>query len=594
MDTGQKTESLAQLVEDIDKQSVVLPEFQRDFVWEIEKTFDLFDSFIKDIFVGSLIYGIPSFEITVRELDSRPRAGKGSRTKLKLTSFTRSQIEKLVKTTGFRLLLDGQQRATSIYRSLKGIDPIFIILFPDEELPEAVRTIPTGKRTLEQVTKAVTGAPMAEHVCIKLSDVYATLRGEMPRERDKVKPFRDSTSLKFESDDKAQESDSFNAYLTQMKNLENMFRQEKLIAYYLLDTDEEKFALFFERSNSKGIQLNFIDILAAKLYVGFNLRNKVEEFEDEAPQLSLNREAVVRAISFIVSGGKDTGRGFILGNLTHVHFTEHWPIITTAYKKAYDYLFQNRLLIHKDWVPYENMLIPLMIFLRQLPGNDFAEMNALQRRIVQTWYWFAAFARRYSSAAQTLVLEDAQNLERVGRGDFSEVSPWLGKMHPLIVTPDDLYGVSKQYDAAYKGIHNLVHFISGGLINWQGGDRLSPESSLEDHHIFPRDYLLKVLEKKDADSVRMTDCVVNRTLIPKLQNIRISNKPPSKYLAELQVKNPKLATALEAHFIPKDLIGGTYDDIYEIFLEDRAKKISDLIVGVTRTERELLARDLGT
>jgi uncharacterized protein with ParB-like and HNH nuclease domain len=79
MDTGQKTESIAVLVGDIVSDRVALPEFQRDFVWDIEKTFDLFDSFVRDIFVGSLIYGIPSFEITVRELDKRPRTGKGTR-----------------------------------------------------------------------------------------------------------------------------------------------------------------------------------------------------------------------------------------------------------------------------------------------------------------------------------------------------------------------------------------------------------------------------------------------------------------------------------------------------------------------------------
>jgi uncharacterized protein with ParB-like and HNH nuclease domain len=60
VDTGQKTESILRLVEDIVKDNVALPEFQRDFVWDIEKTFDLFDSFARDIFVGSLIYGVPS------------------------------------------------------------------------------------------------------------------------------------------------------------------------------------------------------------------------------------------------------------------------------------------------------------------------------------------------------------------------------------------------------------------------------------------------------------------------------------------------------------------------------------------------------
>jgi len=60
VDTGQKTESILRLVEDIVKDNVALPEFQRDFVWDIEKTFDLFDSFARDIFVGSLIFtGFP-------------------------------------------------------------------------------------------------------------------------------------------------------------------------------------------------------------------------------------------------------------------------------------------------------------------------------------------------------------------------------------------------------------------------------------------------------------------------------------------------------------------------------------------------------
>jgi uncharacterized protein with ParB-like and HNH nuclease domain len=150
LDTGQKTESILQLVDDIAKDRVALPEFQRDFVWDIEKTFDLFDSFVRDIFIGSLIYGIPSFEITVRELDRRPRSGKGSRARLRLDSFTREQIENRVKVQGFRLLLDGQQRATSIYRALTGVDQVFFIALTDDELPAEVKAIPHGQRTLEQ------------------------------------------------------------------------------------------------------------------------------------------------------------------------------------------------------------------------------------------------------------------------------------------------------------------------------------------------------------------------------------------------------------------------------------------------------------
>ena len=173
------------------------------------------------------------------------------------------------------------------------------------------------------------------------------------------------------------------------------------MAYYLLDMDEEKFALFFERSNSKGIQLNFIDILAAKLYAGFNLRSKIYEFEEENPALGLNREVLVRAISFHVSQGKEIGRDYILSSLSHPHFNEHWQRFTSAYKSVHDFLKTSRLLIHPGWIPYENMVLPLMALAERLPHHDFSRINSDQATLIRIWYWLAIFSRRYSSAAQT-------------------------------------------------------------------------------------------------------------------------------------------------------------------------------------------------
>src|SRR4026207_1686205 len=123
-DNPQKTESISDLCKEIENGPLVLPEFQRDFVWEEGKTYELFDSLIRDIFIGSIIYGIPSFEITVRELDIRPRKGKGSRARIKTQAFSREEIETKVQVSGFRLVLDGQQRITSMYRALKGINPV--------------------------------------------------------------------------------------------------------------------------------------------------------------------------------------------------------------------------------------------------------------------------------------------------------------------------------------------------------------------------------------------------------------------------------------------------------------------------------------
>jgi hypothetical protein len=574
MDTSQKTESLSQLVSDIDKGAVALPEFQRDFVWEVEKTYDLFDSFVKDIFVGSLIYGSPSFEITVREIDKRPKTGKGSRVKPKLTSHDRAEIDRMVKTNGFRLLLDGQQRATSVYRALQGIDPVYYVAKSEDELPDEVKAIPIAKRSVEQVLSEFSGSPQQGRVCVSLKHVYEALCGEHRRDKEKVPLFMASCVFPELTPDQVEHSNHFEAYLTQLRNLENLFRQEKLVAYYLLDTNEEKFALFFERSNSMGQQLNFIDILAAKLYAGFNLRQHIEDFETTHPGVKLNKEVLVRFISFVISGGKDTGRAYILGTLNHAHFTEHWPAATTLYTTAYEYLRVNRLLIHPGWMPYDNLLIPLMAFLRQIPRYEFSQISERQGRAIRTWYWLSILSRRYSSAAQTYVLDDAKALELAGQGDFSSLPSLLSKMSLEAATADNLLSIYKKYDALYKGVLNLVNYDSGGFTSWQSGEPVSwMTGNLEDHHIFPKDYLAKHAIKTADDTLTpvLIDCVVNRTLIPKLTNIKVSNKPPSKYLGEIRGENGKLEHALDRHLIPRELESGEYDDLYALFLDDRAK-----------------------
>jgi hypothetical protein len=575
MDTGQKTESIARLVDDILRDHVALPEFQRDFVWDVEKTFDLFDSFVRDIFTGSLIYGTPSFEITVRELDRRPRAGKGSRARLKLTSFTKSEIERRVKVSGFRLLLDGQQRATSIFRAMLGIDPVYFVLLNEDELPKVVRETPIGQRGLEDVLAQFQGEPDPSRASINLRDVYRVLTGDISREREKAELFLVDNSGRLLEGESVDSSETFSSYLTQLRNLENLCRQEKLVAYYLLDTDEEKFALFFERSNSKGIQLNFIDILAAKLYSGFNLRAAVQRYEEDHPDLPLNREVVTRVISFEVSGGRAIDRSYILSNLTHQNFNSLWDKCTAAYSASYRYLLSTRLLIHPSWIPYENILLPLTVFAAALPHHDFSQITSDQAIGIRVWYWAAIFSRRYSSAAQTYSLNDAQALSAAAQMQFTRLAETVSKMQIPIQAPDDLLLVRKKYDAVYKGVLNLINFSAGGFLNFDNGDPASHASNLEDHHIFPRDYLRRKWSdvNTNLDPEMGIDCVVNRTLIPKLTNIKVGNKAPSVYLGELMKKNPRLPESFPSHLLSVSLLNGEYDGEYDYFLAERADEI---------------------
>lgn len=593
VDTSQKTESIEQLIASVEVGDVVLPEFQRDFVWEEFKTHELFDSLIRDIFVGSLIFGVPSFELTVRELDQRPRKGQGSKSKLKLISFTKAEISRRVQSGQFRLLLDGQQRATSLFRAAKGIDDVWIVVRRDDELTEDIREKPLSDRTLEDVLYEVGSKQSSDRMSINIADCFKMMRGEIAREKEKVAILgRSEFGQKIHG--ALQDAPEFEAYLHHSQQIQNLFRAEKLLSYYLLDTNAEKFSLFFERSNSRGIQLNFIDILAAKLYAGFNLRTSAERFKDEHPNYALGQNELVRTVAFVASGGRDIGRQYILSNLSHVHFTDHWDKLTTLYRKSLDFLYDNHLLIAHTWLPYESMLIPLVAFLREVPGNDFSQISSLQSQFLQYWYWSSTFSQRYSSASQELILLDANVLIKVAREDHTFDRHYFRKFHYEVAEPSDLYGISKKYNAIYRGVLNLVHWSAGGVTDWRNNDRITFRSqNLDDHHIFPRKYLRN--DHSDL-SPKLIDCVLNRALIPKITNIKIGKKKPSTYLGDLRKSNPHLDSALEQQLIPSSIADGTYDELFEIFLEDRAKRILEVIATKirplgTRLEQELFGSD---
>lgn len=571
MDTTAKTESIIDVIKRIEEKNTVLPEFQRDFVWEVGKTYDLFDSLVKNIFIGSIIYGVPSFEITTREIDIRPRAGKGSREKLKITSYKKAAIEEKTRTSGFRLLLDGQQRLTSIYRALKGADKIwFIAKSPNECCDNG----DFHENTLEQILSKFSGQEDLDCLSVKLSDVFEIMQNYY-REHEIQQKFFNVLSYQKQFAE-TEKSVIFGNYLAIVQKLQDLFKSEKLVSYYLLDTTLEKFALFFERSNSRGIQLNFIDILAAKLYDGFNLRDKIAEFKEKYQDYSLNEEIIVRTISFIVSNRKYIERSYILGNLTAENFTEHWDDICDYYRKTLNFLSENHMILAQSWMPYENMLIPLMIFLRELNGN-FSQMTEKQNRFIRFWYWASIFAQRYTGSSNEIIIQDSLILFRIAQGEKITDRNYFFKLRILLSSPEELHSFMKKGSVVYKGILNLMNYKAGGLIDWTSISRLSfNDSRLEDHHIFPRKYLLTKYQNNEK-ILSYADSVVNKTLIPKLTNIKIGQSPPSKYLKELQNKNPRLDVSLEKHLIPIELLNGDYDEDYMSFLEKRATIIFEII-----------------
>ncbi|MBY0121468.1 DUF262 domain-containing protein [Bacillus sp. S/N-304-OC-R1] len=584
----QQTESIKFLVDNIDRGNVVLPEFQRDFVWDIGKTYELFDSLVRDIFIGSIIYGKPSFEITVREIDKRPRKGSGSRAKLETKFFTKEEIEQKTQINNFRLVLDGQQRATSIYRALKGIDDVWVVIKNEEELREQIQEKEFKDRFLEEILHEFSGHEDEDRLSIKLSDAYEISKGDLFEDEIKQKYFDSLTYLAGMED--IEIKNAFRKFLVVIKKLNELYGSEKLLSYYLLNMNTEKFALFFERSNSKGVQLNFIDILAAKLYKGFNLRDEIDKLQNSyyISDYRFNREIIVRTISYIISNGKEVDRTYILTNLNFNHFNDHWDTVCNYYKKVIDFLFKENYILSQSWMPYENMIIPLIIFLKELEGNDFSQMNEMQHRFVTYWYWSSILSQRYSSGTNEVIIQDSTILKKVANNQKIPDKSYFNKMKIQMSSFEDILSLTKKGSAVYKGVLNFINFASKGLMDWNNSSKLNFNSKLEDHHIFPKQYLKENYED-DENSLSLIDCVANRTLIPKLTNIRIGKKAPSEYLKDIKVKNSDIEESLVNHLIPVELSEGLYDDFYIDFVETRAKQIYEKIEkNIIQKESQIL------
>jgi hypothetical protein len=581
-DTQSLTESLLDIIKGIEHKTIMLPEFQRDFRWELEQTYDLFDSLIRNIFIGTIIYGKPSFGMTLREIDQRPRRGKGSRIPLVTHDYSTEQIVQRGQTQNLRIVLDGQQRITSIYRALVGIDAIYLILRNDLDLANI------NDMELEDILYEIAGEESSTAISVKLSDAYNAEKQALDQDEVNEQFDRSLYARKNLSNaDRDTRKLAAKAYRLALRKLINLYRAQKMVAYYLLDMNLEKFCIFFERSNSRGIQLNFTDILAAKLYRGFNLRKKIEEFETDQ-KISLNREIIVRAIAFICGierlardgkGAISIDKQTILKTLEAEDFNQHWDEVCKLYVECLHYLTSQHYILSKDWMPSENMLIPLMMFRRNV--QSFGQMSQEQREFLEYWYWASIFSNRYSTSSNEVIITDSIVLTQVAQDKPITTRNYFARLRLVVTEPDDLLSYTKKSSMIYRGVLNLIGYAAQGLHDWNNTQKIDSSMRLEDHHIYPRAYITSrpVLDVDQVEAEQLMDCVVNRTLIPKLLNIKIGKKAPQLYLSELlQGKNPDLATCVSTHLIPDNIITEpAWNSDFRHFLDERAQAIYALI-----------------
>lgn len=221
-------------------------------------------------------------------------------------------------------------------------------------------------------------------------------------------------------------------------------------------------------------------------------------------------------------------------------FKQFAPAVEQGFIKAAQ-LLHNQKVFTTDELPYRTQLVPLAATLAVL--GDKADDLAVKDKLIQ-WYWCGVFGELYASATET----------RFGK-DFPELLEWIANGEEPSTVKEATFNSQRldtlrtRNSAAYKGVYALL--MRDGAEDFRTGQPATEmayfDEKIDIHHIFPQDWCAKQGIPRDR-----YNSVINKTPLTATTNRKISNKAPSIYLTGLQgnqVTEARMDEILRTHVI---------------------------------------------
>ncbi|MFF4494059.1 GmrSD restriction endonuclease domain-containing protein [Streptomyces sp. NPDC001546] len=543
------------IVTRIENQEIALPDFQRDFVWDPTRTAELIGSVMSRYPVGTLLFweqgeGQP---FASRSFDGAP-------------SSTRKSPSVLV--------LDGQQRLTSLYQALTGSgDERYFIKVdefvdipsrtvrevPDVNFEQAIFSIPAtarNSRKAQRVTRA--HLPIADvHKFDDWLDDYADAVGDDPQVPLTAK---EAKSLYREMRDK---------YISPLKTY------GLPVLTLPSSTSMDAVCTIFETLNRTGKPLGPFELLTARFFPqGVNLRDLWDEGEANHKSLKefrIDPYNILQAICLRVRGTAQ--RSDVLKKLNGDEIKEHWSSATAGFAGVIDMLQSDCGVTSQKWLPYGMILTPMAAVWDHLKELKPLERSQALRRL-QQFFWASTFTTNYDQGANSQMGADYSRLSRwviSGDGEAPEA------VSELPINATTLRTASVRRKALYSGLMCLL--IKNKAADFHTGQSMTVTRAVEaeSHHIFPKGYLAKQAGTESAE------LMLNRALIDGETNRIISNNAPSSYIEKMRSAYGKerLADVLASHAISSHATSGLLRDDYSSFLDERLEIVIQMIEEAT-------------
>lgn len=587
---------LHKLLEDCHRGVIQLPDFQRSWVWDEDRIKSLVASVSRAFPVGALMTLDSGGEVNFK-----PRPIEGAP----------AQAQQVMPQS---LLLDGQQRMTSLYQvTLRG---------------KVVETVtPKNKRvrrwfyfdirkTLDASIdreEAVVGVPedrvlrtdFGREVVVDLStpaSEYAALMYPLSHVFDWDR-WQDGFDKHWRGDEHESVREIFRAFKRQVLESFKYYR----VPVISLDrsTSKEAVCVVFEKVNTGGKPLDAFELVTA-MYAADGHELRKDWYGDETTagrhrrfvdtmRPADSQEGIIagvgntdflQAISLFHTRerrreaeragrqGKElpavTGNRQALLNLPLDAYKRYEKQVEQGFVQAAKFLHMLHIYRIFD-LPYQSQIIPLAAILADI--GDSWEHEAHRAKLLR-WYWNGVFGELYGSAVDS----------RISR-DFMEVPVWLrGGPEPSTVSEtvfraDRLKTMLMRLSAAYKGVNALL--MLEGAKDFRSGQKFDHTvffgENVDIHHIFPQDWC-----RKQGLAPAVFDSIINKTPLSFRTNRRIGGIAPSEYLAKLErgdqetpgIRRETLDQFLRSHLVDPNILRS---DDFSGFMADRQRRLLRLI-----------------
>lgn len=579
---------LKDLLKDIVNGKIQLPDFQRGWVWDDEHVRSLLVSLGRSFPVGAVMLletGGP-VRFQMRPVENVP-----------LDALSAPE----------RLILDGQQRLTTLTQVLKLSGPVKTTTDKGKPVDRYYYIhIPTALAGSDRLDEAIIATDGSRQ---QRSDFGRKIDLDLSTRELECQQLYFPCSEILEAMDWLQDLYQHNAaavpqFFEFKKQVLDAYNEYQIPLIVLKkETSKEAVCLVFEKVNTGGVPLSVFELVTATYAAdGYNLRDdwfgsaqrqvgsRHRRLAKEPILKSVENTDFLQAVTMLHTLEKrraDLAEGKTGKQVTPVSAKrasvldlpleayQRWADpVEHGFLRAAKFLRQECFTATRD-LPYRTQLAPLAAVLALVGAEERWREPRIHQKLAQ-WYWCGVLGELYGGAVETRMANDVE-----------ELLAWIAAEGTPPRTIGDaafqverLASLSTRNSAAYKGINVLVLREGAHDLYWKSRirDLEADEVALDIHHIFPRDWC-----EKQKIPRRRYDSIINKTPISYRANRMIGGAAPSSYLGALQahkqvqLDDGGMDALLASHRIP---VAALRADDFEAFYDQRQQSLLELIEGV--------------